>query len=642
MGQGAQTGLAQIVADELDADWSTLRVEMAPVTTDYMTEAGEYYTGGSQSIRFQMEALANAGAAARALLVTAASARLKTLPDSLRTKDGKVFEPSTGRQIAYGDLASDAAKLPIPASVKRKPIGERVFIGKSLNTLASYDKVTGRALYGIDIRIPGMLSATIAQCPYFGGTLIDVDEGPARSIAGVHSVIKLESAVVVTADNFWSATQGLAALSPRWNKPATVIASDKTMFQSLRAEAGATDAQVVALEKDTKAATSRSEAAFASAHRIVEAEYEVPLLSHAQMEPMNATAKVDASGCEIWAPMQAQTNMRNEIAKALGLPGDSILLHTTLIGGGFGRRLQTDYGVLAARVARIAGRPVQLVWTREEDMTHGFYRPASVGHIRAALDEQSMIQALDYRGATTNDTAIGGLGRNYKISSVIVRQKNVALSVPIGSWRSVDPSITVFFLESLIDEIAFKTGIDPLDYRRRLLAEDPRGLRTLNAAAEMAHYGHAPAGHFHGIGFMGSSYWGTAVAEIVELSIEEPNRIQLHRVFCAIDPGTPINPQLIKAQVEGGILLGLSAALGEAITLSEGRVVQKNFDTYTPIRLKSAPPIEVTVLASHDSAIGGVGEPPVPPAAPALVNAICAATGKRIRKLPLSASGYSI
>lgn len=641
MGQGAQTGLAQIVADELDADWTKLSVEMAPLTKEYMPADGEYHTGGSQSIRFELDAMADAGATARALLVAAAAVRLKTTPNSLRTKNGEVFEPSTGRRILYGDLASDAAKLPIPPHVARKASADRLLIGKSVGAIGSEKKVTGSAVYGIDIRIPGMLSATVTQCPYIGGTLVHVDEASALSIPGVHSVVKFESAVIVTAEDFWAAKQGLSALTPRWKIPDNAIASDEAMFESLRTHIGAPSAVVVTLDKDTNAAISRCEAAFAGAHKIVEAEYQLPLLSHAQMEPMNATAKVDASSCEIWAPMQTQSKMRNDVAKALGLPSNSIVLHSTLIGGGFGRRRQTDFGVLAARVARHVARPVQLIWTREEDMTHGFYRPASIGRVRAALNKQLMIDALDYQGATTNDTAIGGFARNYKVPDVIVRQTNVSLAVPVGDWRSVDPSITIFLIESLVDEIAGQVGIDPLQYRRRLLAADPRGLRTLNAAAEMANWGNVPSGHYQGVAFLGSSHWGTAVAEIVELSIDGSKRIEVHRVYCAIDPGTAINPQLIKAQVEGGILLGLSAALGETITVKDGRIVQKNFDSYSPLRLRSAPAIDVSILESHDVAIGGVGEPPVPPAAPALVNAICAATGKRIRRLPLSASGYS-
>jgi isoquinoline 1-oxidoreductase beta subunit len=298
--------------------------------------------------------------------------------------------------------------------------------------------------------------------------------------------------------------------------------------------------------------------------------------------------------------------------------------------------------VLAARVAREVGRPVKLLWTREEDLSHDHYRPASVGRVRAALNDEQLIAALEYTGATTNDTATGGLARNYPVADAVVRQKNVALALPVGAWRSVDPSITVFFIESLVDEVAHEIGADPLDYRRRLLKGDPRGLRALDAAAELANWGRAPAGHRQGVAFFGSAYWGTVVVHIVELSVDANNRIALHKVYCVIDPGTAINPQLVRGQVEGGLLLGLSAALGEAITLKDGAVEQKNFDGYTPLRLRSAPEIEVQVLESPDAPLGGVGEPPVPPAAPALANALFTATGKRIRRLPLSASGYSV
>jgi isoquinoline 1-oxidoreductase beta subunit len=642
MGQGSQTGLAQIVADEMDADWSKVRVEMAPVEEEYLDKDGDYFTGGSQSIRFDHAAFAEAGAAARAMLTTAAAKRWNVKSEILTAKNGVVSDAAGGREISFGDLATEAAQLPIPTTVTRKHPSARALIGKPVAQLGLAEKVTGKAQYGIDFTMPDMLVATLAQCPYFGGKLASVDERPARAMKGVRHVVKLDNAVAVVADHFWAAKQGLAALSPQWTKPENPIASDDAMVATLRSEIGTTGSVVAALDKNTKAAEARLATTFANAHKIVEAEYQVPLLAHAAMEPMNATAHVHEGTCEVWAPMQAQGDMRNDLAKALGLPKRAIVLRTTKLGGGFGRRLKTDYGVLAAQVAREVGRPVKLVWTREEDIGHDHYRPASVGRVRAALNEDQLIAALEYTGATTNDTATGGLARNYAVADVVVRQKEVKFPLQIGAWRSVDPSITVFFIESFIDEIAHEVGADPLDYRRRLLKSDPRGLRTLEAAAELANWGNAPAGHHQGVAFFGSAYWGTCVTHIVELSVDANNRVTLHKVSCAIDPGTAINPQLVRAQAEGGLLLGLSAALGEAITLKDGAVEQKNFDGYPPLRLRSVPEIEVRVVESPDAPLGGVGEPPVPPAAPALANALFAATGKRIRRLPLSASGYSV
>ncbi|HEY1962777.1 MAG TPA: molybdopterin cofactor-binding domain-containing protein [Rhizomicrobium sp.] len=642
MGQGSQTGLAQIVADEMDADWSKVRVEMAPVVEEYLDKDGDYFTGGSQSIRFDHEAFADAGAAARAMLTAAAAKRWNVKPESITAKHGVVIDSVGGRKLSFGELSNEAAQLPIPKHLVRKQPSARVLIGKPLAQLGLEEKVTGKAQYGIDFVLPGMLVATLAQCAYFGGKLVGVDEHPARAVKGVRHVVKLENAVAVVADHFWAAKQGLAALSPQWSRPANPIGSDAAMFAQLRSEIGAKDSVVAALDKNTKAAEARLASVFAKAPKIVEAEYQVPLLAHAAMEPMNATAHVHDGICELWAPMQAQGDMRNDLAKALGLPKRAIVLHTRKLGGGFGRRLKTDYGVLAAQVARAVGKPVKLIWTREEDLSHDHYRPASVGRVRAALNDEQLIAALEYTGATTNDTATGGLARNYAIAEAVVRQKQVSLPLQIGAWRSVDPSITVFFIESLVDEIAHEIGSDPLDYRRRLLKNDPRGLRTLEAAAELANWRRAPIGHYQGVAFFGSAYWGTCVTHIVELSIDANNRIALHKVSCAIDPGTAINPQLVRAQVEGGLLLGLSAALGEAITLKNGAVEQKNFDGYSPLRLRSVPEIEVRVMESPGAPLGGVGEPPVPPAAPALANALFAATGKRIRRLPLSASGYSV
>jgi isoquinoline 1-oxidoreductase subunit beta len=640
MGQGAQTGLAQIVADEMDADWNTIRIEMAPVTRTFMSKDGSYYTGGSQSIRTQFDLFSRAGATARAMLIAAAAKKWRLPVTSLRANGGEVIHGASGRRIGYGALAGAAARLPVPADVALKPAGARVLIGKPVAPLGLAEKVTGKAIYGIDVRLPGMLTATLAQCPYFEGRLAAVDEAPALAVRGVLEVVKFPHAVVVVAADFWSAKKGLNALEPQWTKPQGYVASDAALFAELQRNLGAPDSFVAALDKDTEAAVVRVETKLKTTRKFMQADYQVPLLSHSSIEPMNAVAQVSADRCTLWAPMQAQADMLDALSRELGLPKKAISLNTTKLGGGFGRRLQVDYGVLAAKVAKAVGRPVRLLWTREEDMTHDYYRPAAIGRVRAALDDDLSVQAIDYTGATVNDVASGGFARNYPFPDAVIRLKRVDLPVTVGSWRSVDPSVTAFFIESFVDEIAQANGLDPLAYRQRLLKGDPRGLRTLNAVAQMANWGHAPTNHHQGIAFFGSSYWGTAVAEIVELSVDANKRIKLHKAYCAIDPGTAINPRLITAQVEGGMLFGLSAALSEAITLKDGATEQRNFDSYTPLRFPDAPPIEVMVLESAGAEVGGIGEPPVPPAAPALVNAIFAATGQRIRKLPLSASGF--
>jgi isoquinoline 1-oxidoreductase beta subunit len=643
MGQGAQTGLAQLVVNEMDADWSKVRVEMAPVTDTYMIAHDDfsgYYTGGSGSIRRHFDILRHAGATARAMLIEAAAKRWSVDRSQCMAENGRVIWHGHGQSLSFGELAEDAARLPIPLTVPLKPRANWSMIGKPAPRLDIAEKVNGSAVYGIDVEVDDMLIATIVQCPFFGGRIQGVDEKPALAIAGVEKVVTLESAVAVVASNFWAAKRGLDALSPRWERPLAPIASDEAMFASLRQAIGASDSYVGSVPQGADT-IARVDAAFRSAHKIVVADYQLPLLSHAPMEPMNATAKVSPTSCELWAPMQQQSDMQEALASALGLAKDAVILHTTKIGGGFGRRLQTDYGVLAARVAKIAGKPVKLIWSREEDFAHDFYRPASVARVRAALDADMMIRAIESTGATSNDTAVGGMGGNYPVD-LVIRQKNTKFELPIGAWRSVDASITTFLLESLIDEVAHEAGQDPLAYRRKLLAGKTRELRVLDTVAQMANWGQPPAGRSHGLAFFHSTGWKTTIAEIVELSVDGAKQIKLHRVFCAIDCGTAVNPDLVVAQTQGGIILGLSAATGEAITVKDGRVEQSNFDRYTVLRLAQTPEIHVQVLETPDADIGGVGEPPVPPAAPALANALFRATGTRVRTLPLSTSGFSL
>ena len=644
LGQGAQTGLAQIVADEMDADLAQLRVEMAPATDRYMVKGGNpkgYYTGGSSSIREQYDMFANAGATARAMLIAAAAQNWGVAAASCTARKGFVIA-ADGRRDAFGSLAADAARLPVPSHVPRKPKERRTLIGKPVPRLDIPEKVQGKAIYGIDVKVEGMLTGTLAQCPWLGGTLKAVDERPALAVRGVKTVIRLPNAVAVLATSFHAARMGLQALDPKWQPPADRVASRESMYDALKRDIGAADSNVYTLDPDTKARTiARVDAALASGRRF-EAAYDVQLLAHAPMEPMNATARVTHDACELWAPMQDQGQMLGDLAETLSLPRSAITLHSLPCGGGFGRRLRTDYGVLAAQVARAAGAPVKLIWTREEDFTHDFYRPASTARLKARLNDDWTIAALDYAGATSNDTAVGGIGRNYPYGAVVVRQKQVELQFPIGAWRSVDPSVTIFFIESFVDEIAHQAKLDPLAYRRRLLKGDARHLRVLDTAAAMAGWGKAPAGHGQGLAFFNQHYWGTAVAQVVEVSVDADNRITLHKVSCAIDPGLAINPNQVKAQAEGGIILGLSAALGEEITLKDGRVEQTNFNNYAVLRLKDVPEIAVTVLETEGAPAGGCGEPPVPPIMPALANAVFAATGKRIRSLPLARAGFTV
>ncbi|MBS0276240.1 MAG: xanthine dehydrogenase family protein molybdopterin-binding subunit [Proteobacteria bacterium] len=645
IGQGAQTGLAQIVADELDADWSKVRVEMAPATDRYMIKDGNgYYTGGSSSIHGQYGRFADAGATARHLLVAAAALHWGVDRDQCWTENGFVHSPDNKLKRSYGSLVPKAVHMAMPNEVELKARKDRKLIGKPIPRLDIPQKVNGEAIYGIDVKVPGMLIATAAQCPYFGGTLRQVDKTPALAVKGVKQVVTFDNVVVVAGTSFHAAKKGLDALAIRWVKPEDAIATPDDVTNTLRKNIGAADSSIVVLPgKDKDKTVAAVNAALASGAKIYEADYGVQLLSHAPMEPMNATAHLTKDRCEIWVPTQVPGDMRDAMVKTFGLPKDAVTVHLTQVGGGFGRRLETDYGVLAAKASRaLGGVPVKLIWTREEDMTHDVYRPASLCRLRAALNGDKTIRALDYTGATSNDRALGGIGWNYPYGDVVLRQKNTKLQFPVGSWRSVDPGITIFFIESFVDEIAHGEGLDPLAYRRQLLAKNPRGRRVLNAAALMAGWGNAPAGHSHGIAYFDAHSWGTAVAHVIELSVDAQNRIALHKVCCAIDPGLAVNPNQIKAQAEGGIIMGLSAALREQITLKDGRAEQTNFDSYPILKLAHIPQIEVLVMETQGAEAGGVGEPPVPPVAPALANAIFAATGKRVRTLPFVNSGFTV
>lgn len=483
-----------------------------------------------------------------------------------------------------------------------------------------------------------MTWASPRQSPVFGGRLLGVDEAPARAIAGVREVIRLDDAVVVVANGVWAAIKGVRALEPSWSAPANAF-DTAGVTERLRAAYDGPNAES-APRKDAAALKASLRQAFASSARKVEATYELPFLAHCALEPMNATAWVTPAKVEVWAPTQAQTAARRDIAKALNRPTDDIVLHTTLIGGGFGRRLRTDYAVLAARVASKVEGPVQVVWTREEDLTHDFYRPASLLTYRAALDATGMPSGLEAIGATINDTAFGASEpAPYALGPFAATQTNVAAEIPVGAWRSVDASITVFAKESFIDECAAAAKEDPLKYRRRLLGGNRRALRVLDAAAAAIGWS-SPRHPGFGRGLAMLQAWDTIVAHAIEVQVVG-ERLRIVRIAVAADCGTVVNPGLARAQFEGGSLMGLSAAIGEAVTVARGQVVQKNFDSYDILTMRQAPPVEVLLFETPEAKVGGVGEPPVPGVAPALANAIFAATGRRLRKLPLTSQGLS-
>ncbi|MGI9170011.1 MAG: molybdopterin cofactor-binding domain-containing protein [Caulobacteraceae bacterium] len=635
MGQGSRTGQIQILADELDVAWEMVSVEMAQDAEPYLDE-GELLTGGSRSVRIRYDVLRRAGAAARAQLVEAAAHRWGVLAADCQASLGVVRHDPSRRRLSYGELAAEAADIPPPVDPPLKPNGSRIYIGNSMSMLGLEDKVCGRARYGIDVRLSKMKWASLRQSPVFGGLLLGVDEAPARAVEGVRSVVRLPGAVAVVADSTWAAIKGVRALRPSWSNPASLF-NTTDIAGRLRAAYDAPAAES-SPKKGGAALKASLRQAFAAAPRKVEATYELPLLSHCALEPMNATAWVTPSKIEVWAPTQAQTAARQDIAKALNRPVSDVVLHTTLLGGGFGRRLKTDYAVLAALVAREVEGPVQLIWTREEDITHDFYRPASLMTYRASLDAAGFPTGVEAIGATINDTAFGGSEpAPYSLGPFAATQTKVEANVPIGAWRSVDASITVFAKESFIDECAAAVGADPLDYRRRLLGDNHRALRVLDAVAEAIGWsGSRQPGLGRGLAMLEA--WDTIVAHAIEVQVVN-GELGIVRIVVAADCGTVVNPDLARAQFEGGSLMGLSAAIGEAITVSGGQVVQKNFDSYDILTMRQAPPVEVVLLETLGAKIGGAGEPPVPGVAPALANAIFAATGRRIRKLPLKSQG---
>jgi len=643
MGQGAQSGLAQILAEELDLDWSQVRIDFAPIDREHYGVWETYQTGGSGSIRGMFDRLRQAGAAARTMLLQAAAQRWKVRVEECVARSGYVRHEQSSQSASYAALARDAARLPVPKDVPLKQRDQWQLIGKPVPRLDVRSKVTGTATYGIDVRRPGMLYAAIAQSPVFKGTLESVDEAPATKHRGVRRVLKLDSAVVVVADSFWTAQKALSELKSVWRQSAMAGVSSAEISERLRALTRDAGKVYVNEGEDEAKIRDQSEAQFAKARRVVERTYEAPLLSHSPMEPMNGTAFVRDGRAELWVPTQVQSDLRTAVAKALGFDESAVTINTTELGGGFGRRLQVDYGVQAALIAREMGVPVKLIWTREEDTQHGFYRPAAAVRLRAALDGDNAVTAVRAQiGCLDGDTPVGGMaGQLYALPNTCISYSGWNPGVPLGAWRSVDASQNLFFFESFIDELAQELRQEPLAFRRNLLRDNPRALRVLDAAAKLSRWDERlPKGHGRGIAFLRG--YGSLTAQVAEVSVGADKALRVHRVCCAVDCGTAVNPSSVRAQFEGGVIFGLSAAALGAITIANGRVQQSNFHDYRVVRMAQAPQVEVEILESPTEAVGGAGEPPVPPVAPAVANAIFAATGTRIRRLPLSASGFKL
>ena len=653
MGQGAQTGLAIILAEELEADWSTIR--LGPMPENPAGWSRIMRTGGSNAIRSSWEPLRKAGATAREMLITAAAQAWKVDRTTCRAETGTVTHVPSGRRVSYGTLAARAAALPMPPDAPLKDPKDFRLVGTRVTRLDTPGKVDGSAQFGIDVKVPGMLIASIERSPVLGGRVKRVNADRAKAMPGVRHVVTLEpspwigtngwaagcaAGIAVVADTYWQAVQARRALEIEWDEGDSATLDSA----SIRAQLLALAARPGIVAQTIGDAT----AALAGAAKRIEAEYDVPFVHHATMEPMNCTADVRGGECDVWAPTQNQGDAQRVAAEVTGLPKEKVRIHTTLSGGGFGRRLEPDFVSEAVRVSQAAGVPVKVIWTREDDMRNGFYRPTSYNRFSAGLDAAGRLVAWTHRIAGTplrlkfgplakgiDDSLIdGAIDLPYAIPNLLVDQLTLTLpTVPLGPWRSVGVSHNGFVTECFLDEIAAAGGRDPFELRRELLRDKPRHRRTLELAAEKAGWGTPlPAGRSRGIAL---AEWGpTVCVEVAEVSVEADGSVRVPRVVCAVDCGQAVNTGQVEAQMQGGIVFGLSAALYGEITIDKGRVVQGNFDTYPVVRMPEAPAVEVYIVPSSDPQ-GGAGEPGVPPIAPAVCNAIFAATGKRIRKLPI-------
>ena len=646
MGQGPYTSLPMLVNEELEADWAKIKVESAPVNAAYNhTVFQMQMTGGSTSTPSEWERLRRMGAMGRIMLVQAAAQKWNVDPTTCHVVKGMVIHKGTGKRASYGSLVEAASKLSPPQTVPLKEPKEFTLIGKSVRRLDTPSKVNGTGQFGLDVKVDGMLYAVVARPPVFGGKATSVDDSEAKAIRGVRAVEQVPSGVAVIAERFWAAKQGRDKLKISWDEgDGARISTEKMVeeFSRLSATPGA-------IAKKTGDAAKALE----GAAKKITAEYDVPYLAHAMMEPLNCVVDLKADHCEIWTGTQFQTVDRGAAAKVAGLPPEKVEIHTTLLGGGFGRRANpaSDWIVEAVHVAKVAKAPVKVVWTREDDLAGGWYRPQWHDRFVAGLDAegnpvawthtivgQSIAQGTLFENFMIKDgvdaTSVeGAADLLYGIPNLQVDLHTPKIGVPVQWWRSVGHSHTGFSVEGFFDEVAHAGGKDPYELRMKLLANQPRMSAVLKLAAEKAGWGKAlPAGVGRGIAthFSFDSY----VAQVVEASVEKNGNVKVHRVVCAVDCGRAINPDVVKAQMEGGIIYGLTAALHTEITLENGRVQQKNFHDYQMLRMFESPTIEVHIVPSEENPTG-VGEPGVPPVAPALANAIFAATGKRVRRLPI-------
>ncbi|MNS10240.1 Isoquinoline 1-oxidoreductase subunit beta [compost metagenome] len=653
MGQGIWTGLTMLIAEELDADWSKIRVEHSPASAaDYGLPGfgGMQITGGSTSTWMEFDRYRQAGAAARLMLIDAAAKRFNVAPSEIHTESGVVMAGE--HRATYGELADDAGQLPRPdpASIKLKDAKDWKLIGKPTQRLDTPEKITGRAKFGMDVQFDGLMTAMVARSPTFGGSVKSFEGAEALAIPGVHKVVQVPTGIAVIADHFWAAKLGRDALKIEWNPGPNAGLDSQALLENFR-KLATTPGLNAGQAGDTQAA-------LAKAAKKIDVEYSVPYLAHAPMEPLNCTVSITKDKCEIWTGTQFQTLDQMVAGKITGLKPEQVVIHTEFLGGGFGRRANptSDFVSEAVYVAKAAGAPVKTVWAREDDIRGGYYRSAFLHHARIGLGAdgmplawkhvmvgQSIMAGTSLEASMVKDgidkTSVEGVADSPYIGGLANHQIELhspQTGISVLWLRSVGHTHTAFVMESLIDELATAAGKDPVEYRRTLLKDHPRHLGVLNLAVEKANW-KAPLPDGHALGVAVHESFGSYVAQVAEVS-QDNLAIRVHRVVCAVDCGIAVNPQSIAAQMESCITFGLSFALHSKLTLKDGQVVQSNYHDYQVLRLNEMPVVEVHIVPSSDKP-GGIGEAGVPPMAPAVANAVFALTGQRLRELPLQLAG---
>ncbi|MDL2354887.1 MAG: xanthine dehydrogenase family protein molybdopterin-binding subunit [Pseudomonadota bacterium] len=654
MGQGTFTAMPMLLAEELGVDLARVTLEQAPADNNLYSDPmlGGQVTGGSTSVRGAWKPLREAGAAARSVLVAAAAQAWQVAPASCHVVDGAVKHEASGRELRFGELVDAAAKLPAPKTVTLKPAGAFTLIGKAHKRLDTPDKINGKALFGIDARLPGMAVATVAAAPVPGGKLAGADEAKALAVKGVRQVLRLDNAVAVVADHMWAAKQGLAALAPTWDDGPNAALNSAALLADM----------LSASKQSGAVAQNKGDAikSLAAPGRKVEALYQLPYLAHATMEPINCTVDLRVDGCDLWVGTQVPSLAQGATARLTGLPLEKIKVHNFYLGGGFGRRLEVDYVIQAVAFAKLMKGPVKFIWTREEDIQHDMFRPYYVDRLSARLDANGYPAAWFHRVTGSSimarfapaaikdgvdpDAVEGARELQYAIPDMRVEYVRHESAVATAFWRGVGPTHNVFVVESFLDELAAAARQDPVAYRRALLVKSPRLLRVLNLVAEQSGWS-APikpiAGRRVGRGVSCQFAFGSYMAQVAEVSVGAGGDVRVHRVVCALDCGQVVNPDTVVAQMEGGIVFGLTAALWGQVTFDKGRVQQSNFGDYRMMRIDEAPAVQVHIVASSDEP-GGIGEPGTAAIAPALANALFAATGKRLRKLPIDAAALKL